>query len=164
MVINIKKTHENAIIPTRGSSGAAGYDLYACAEDNVVVPAKKTTLINTGLCMAIPESFGGFIFPRSGLSVKQGLRLANCVGVIDSDYRGEVKVALYNDSDEDRVIQNGDRIAQIVFIPFAIGRFIEVSELDDTARGEGGFGSTGLSKSENSYNCDPRINYMPSRG
>lgn len=146
MRIEIKKINENAITPTTGSKLAAGCDLYACVNDNVVIPAGKTVLIDTGICMAIPEHFGGFIFPRSGLASKQGLRLANCVGVVDSDYRGEVKVALYNDSDENRVVFNGDRVAQIVFLPFATADFVEVDQLDNTERGVGGFGSTDTPK------------------
>ncbi len=144
MTINIKKTKNDAVVPTGGSEYAAGYDLYACVDYDIIIPAGETVLVNTGICMAIPEHFGGFIFPRSRLASKQGLRLANCVGVVDSDYRGEVKVALHNDSKEDRVVRNGDRMAQIVFLPFATAKFLEVDQLDDTARGTGGFGSTGI--------------------
>ena len=147
--INIKKLNDNAIIPTHGSEYAAGYDLYAgCAdndalmETNVIKP-QGTMKIHTGLAMEIPKGYFGAIFARSGMATKQGLRPANCVGVIDSDYRGEIIVALRNDSDSEQVINSGERIAQIVIMPYLPIEFKEVNSLEDTERGDGGFGSTG---------------------
>lgn len=143
MVVNIKKTNSNAIIPTRGSNRAAGYDLYS-NETSIDIPAGKTKMIGTGVCMEIPDGYAGLVYARSGLASKRGLRPANCVGVIDSDYRGEIKVALHNDSKELQTINSGDRLAQIVITPFLAIEFNEVNELDKTDRGEGGFGSTGV--------------------
>ena len=141
--INIKKLNERAVIPTRGSEYAAGYDLYALNGDTIAPGV--TSKISTGIALEVPEGFFGAIFARSGLATKQGLRPANCVGVIDSDYRGEVIVALHNDSQEDSEVCAGDRIAQLVIVPFLPVEFTEVDELSDTARGTGGFGSTGVS-------------------
>lgn len=141
--MKIKKLNPNAIIPTRGSSQAAGNDLYACLDEPVVIPPHSTVKVPTGLAMAIPMGYGGFIYARSGLATKQGLRPANAVGVVDSDYRGEVIVALYNDSDEYREVKHGDRIAQLVVSPVVNVEIKEVAELDNTERGEDGFGSTG---------------------
>lgn len=144
MDIKIKKLRENAHIPTRGSEKAAGYDLYAALETESIVIAPHTTeKIGTGLAIAVPDGYFGAIFARSGLAAKQGLRPANCVGVADSDYRGEYIVALHNDTDNEKVIENGERIAQLVIMPFLSAEFSEVEELDDTDRGAGGFGSTG---------------------
>ena len=131
MKINIKKLDADAVLPTRGSSQAAGYDLYAKSSED------------TGLAMEIPEGYFGAIFARSGLASKQGLRPANCVGVVDSDYRGEFMIALHNDTDEERVIAGKERIAQMVVMPYLSVEFEEVEELNETERGEGGFGSTG---------------------
>lgn len=144
MKIEIKKLNENAQIPTRGSEKAAGYDLYACIEeDSITIPAHSTVKIGTGLAIAVPEGYFGAIFARSGLAAKQGLRPANCVGVADSDYRGEYIVALHNDTDEDKVIAKNERIAQLVIMPYLSVEFEEVDALDETERGSGGFGSTG---------------------
>ena len=143
MKIKIKKLRENARIPTRGSSAAAGYDLYACLEESVTIPPHTTAMIGTGLSIAVPEGYFGAVFARSGLAAKQSLRPANCVGVCDSDYRGEYIVALHNDGETERFIENGERIAQLVVIPYLSVEFDEVSELDETERGAGGFGSTG---------------------
>ena len=144
MNIKIKKLNADAIIPTRGSEKAAGYDLYACIEsDAVTIPAHSTVKIGTGLAIAVPDGYFGAIFARSGLAAKQGLRPANCVGVADSDYRGEYIVALHNDTDEDKAIAKGERIAQLVVMPYLSVEFDEVEELDETERGAGGFGSTG---------------------
>lgn len=142
MNIKMKKLIPTAILPTQGSAYAAGYDLYS-AED-AVVRSGETVLIGTGLAMAIPEGFFGGIFARSGLASKQGLRPANCVGVIDADYRGEVKVALHNDSKFSRHIEGGERIAQLVVLPYLPFEIEETKELDETERGQGGFGSTGM--------------------
>ena len=143
MKIQIKKLNENATIPTRGSDRAAGYDLYACLENEVVIGAGETVKIGTGLSIAVPEGYFGAIFARSGLAAKEGLRPANCVGVADSDYRGEYIVALHNDSAVSRVVTPGERIAQLVVMPFLSVEFDEVDALDETERGAGGFGSTG---------------------
>lgn len=143
MKINIKKLTETAMLPERGSDYAAGYDLFADIPENVEIPPHTTKLIGTGLAMEIPEGYFGGIFARSGLASKESLRPANCVGVVDADYRGEVKVALHNDSDQVRVIAVNQKIAQLVVVPFLSVEFDEVNELSETVRGEGGFGSTG---------------------
>ena len=145
MEIAIKKLNEKAQIPTRGSDYAAGYDLYADlgGEGNIIhIPPHKTIKINTGIAMAIPTHCFGAIFARSGLATKNGLRPSNCVGVIDSDYRGEIIVALHNDMEIDQIVGHGSRIAQLVIMPFVQAQFYTVSELDETERGAGGFGST----------------------
>ena len=141
--MNIKKLNDNAKLPTYGSEFSAGADLYACEESEVVIAPGQTRLIHTGLAMAIPEGLVGLIYARSGLASKKGLAPANKVGVIDSDYRGEIMVALHNHSSEPQTVAVGERIAQIVFAPFYAADFNLVDELDDTARGAGGFGSTG---------------------
>lgn len=143
MLVKIKKLNDNAIIPTYGSLGAAGADLYALTDGAVSIESDATVLIGTGVAMEIPEGYVGLIFARSGLSTKQGLAPANKVGVIDSDYRGEIKVPLFNQSKETRIIESGERIAQIAIVPFVQAQFSECDELDDTNRGTGGFGSTG---------------------
>ena len=139
--MKIKRLNEKAQIPSRGSAAAAGYDLYWT--DEVTVKAGETVLIGTGIAMEITENYFGGVFARSGLSVKEGLRPANCVAVIDADYRGELRVPLHNDSAVDRQITVGERIAQLVILPFLPVAFEEVNELSDTQRGQGGFGSTG---------------------
>lgn len=143
MKINIKKSNENAIIPTYGSLGAAGADLYALLPDTLTIKPGETVLVGTGIAMEIPEGFVGLVFARSGLSTKKGLAPANKVGVIDSDYRGEIKVPLFNQSPVSQTVENGERIAQIVITPFLGAEFLEVDELDSTIRGTEGFGSTG---------------------
>ena len=145
MHIPMKTLRESAVLPRRGSDFAAGYDLYAAPEGGGSVPIAphETAMIGTGLAAAIPAGYFGGIFARSGLASKQGLRPANCVGVIDSDYRGECTVALHNDTDEPRVIRSGDRIAQLVILPFLAAEFEEAGALPETERGTGGFGSTG---------------------
>ena len=141
--MNIKKLNENARIPTYGSEFAAGADLYACLDADVTIAPAETLLIHTGLAMQIPEGLVGLIYARSGLASKKGLAPANKVGVIDSDYRGEIMVALHNHSTIPQTISDGERIAQIVFAPYYAAEFSVVDELDDTTRGSGGFGSTG---------------------
>ena len=143
--MRIKKLKENAIVPTRGSRYSAGYDLYACLdEEKVEIPAHTTYMVDIGWAMEIRKGHFGAIFARSGIASKQGLRPANCVGVIDSDYRGPVKVALHNDSNDVQVITNGERIAQLIVMDYSfVSEFEVVDELEDTDRGEGGFGSTG---------------------
>lgn len=146
MQVNIMKMFDDAIVPTFGSNGAAGADLYARIDNERHMQAiypNSTQMISTGICMEIPESYVGLVFSRSGLATKQGLSLANCVGVIDSDYRGEIKIALHNHSDSIRKVKHGERVAQIVLVPFLKPVFHEQDSLSDTTRGEGGFGSTG---------------------
>ena len=141
--MNIKKLNENARIPTYGSEFAAGADLYACLDADVTIAPAETLLIHTGLAMQIPEGLVGLIYARSGLASKKGLAPANKVGVIDSDYRGEIMVALHNHGTLPQTISDGERIAQIVFAPYYTAEFSVVDELDGTTRGTGGFGSTG---------------------
>lgn len=143
MEARIKKLKENAIIPTRGSDKAAGYDLYACCDEPTFINPYKTEKIGTGLAIQPPEGYFGAIFARSGLAIKNGLRPANCVGVCDEDYTGEYIVALHNDSNSIWAINSGDRIAQLVFLPYVDIKFCEVDKLDNTNRGDNGFGSTG---------------------
>ena len=140
--VKFKKLNDNAQIPTYGSPYAAGADLYS-AESEMVIAPHTTVFIGTGIAMEIPEGYMGLIFARSGLSCKRHLAPANKVGVVDSDYRGEVKVALHNHSNEPQKIDAGERIAQLVITPFLAVNFEEAESLDDTTRGEGGFGSTG---------------------
>ena len=143
MQINIKKLNEKANLPTRGSEFAAGWDLYACLDEAVTVEPRSVAKINTGIAMEIPVGYFGGVYPRSGLATKQGLRLANTTGVIDADYRGEIIVCIFNDSNETRVIEPNERIAQIIIQPFLNINFVETDELNETKRGTGGFGSTG---------------------
>lgn len=144
MKVNIKKLNENAVIPTRGSEYAAGYDLYAyIPKQSQTIPAGQTRLIGTGLAMEIPAGYVGLVYARSGMATKRGLRPANCVGVIDSDYRGEIMIALHNDNSVAEAVHIGDRIAQIVIAPFLSVEFEETEILNETSRGDGGFGSTG---------------------
>lgn len=141
--VKIKKLRENAIIPTYGSELAAGADLYACLDESVTIDVGETKLIPTGIALSIPVGFAGLIYARSGLASKRGLAPANKVGVVDCDYRGEVMVALHNHGKEAQIIEAGERIAQMVIAPYIAANFILSDELDDTVRGEGGFGSTG---------------------
>lgn len=141
--INIKKINENAKIPTFGSEFAAGFDLYACNTETITIQPGKTELIHTGLAMEIPVGYGGFVYARSGLATKKGLAPANKVGVIDADYRGEIMVALHNQSETEQQVAAGERIAQMVIAPFLKVDFNEIDNLDETVRGTGGFGSTG---------------------
>lgn len=141
--MNIKKLLPNATIPTYGSEYAAGADLYACLDFDITIAPGATQFIHTGIAMEIPEGLVGLVYARSGMACKKGLAPANKVGVIDSDYRGEIMVALHNHSDMPVTIGNGERIAQFVLTPYITASFNEVDELNDTVRGEGGFGSTG---------------------
>ena len=143
MNIKYKKLTTTATTPTRGSEYAAGYDLYADNSEMIIIPPHETVKIGTGLSFELPENTFGAIFARSGLATKSGLRPANCVGCCDSDYRGEYIVALHNDTDQARVIDVHERIAQLVLIPYIHMEFEEVDELSDTVRGTNGFGSTG---------------------
>ena len=143
-LIKYTKLNEYAQEPTRGSAAAAGYDLYAAISEPITIPAHSTVKIGTGLAFALPNNTFAAIFARSGLATKQGLRPANCVGVCDSDYRGEYIVAVHNDTDEEKIIEPNERIAQMVLMPYIPMMFEEVESLDETERGEGGFGSTGV--------------------
>ena len=143
MTIKVKKVTSSAVLPTRGSSSAAGYDLYADIPEDLVVMPHTTATVDTGLRFELPEGYFAGIFARSGLAAREGLRPANCVGVCDADYRGNYMVALHNDSDEPRTVTPHEKIAQMIVLPYLSLEFEETDALSDTARGEGGFGSTG---------------------
>ena len=143
MIVKVKKSDDRAILPTYGSPQAAGADLYALVDDELTIGAGETVLVGTGLSLEIPEGYVGLIYARSGLATKKGLAPANKVGVIDADYRGEVKVALFNQSGTAQTIAAGERVAQLVIAPYLTASFEEAEELSDTTRGVGGFGSTG---------------------
>ena len=143
MKVSFVKLHPDAVMPTYGSPSAAGADLYALSEEEILIEAGKTVFIRTGLAMEIPEGYVGLIFARSSMGAKRNLAPANKVGVIDSDYRGEIKVVLHNHGAIDQVIAPGERIAQLAIVPYLRAEFEECSSLSDTERGEGGFGSTG---------------------
>ena len=140
--IKFKKLNENAVTPTFGSEYAAGADLYS-AEEEIVINPNETAFIGTGIACAIPKYMVGLVFARSGLACKKGLAPANKVGVIDSDYRGEIKVALHNHGKEPQTVLKGERVAQMVIMDYHPCAYIESESLDETKRGEGGFGSTG---------------------
>lgn len=142
--IKFKKLSENAMVPSYGTDFSAGADLYALLDcDCVTVAPHEQYLIHTGISLQIPEGYAGFVFARSGLASKKGLAPANKVGVIDSDYRGEIMVPLFNHSSKPQVIENNERIAQIVFMPYLKADFVESDNLENTMRADGGFGSTG---------------------
>ena len=141
--VNIKKLSEKAIIPTYGSEYSAGADLYACIDGEIEIKPHTTFLVPTGIAIELPLGYAGLIYARSGLVTKKGLAPANKVGVVDCDYRGEVKVALHNHSEEVQTVAGGERIAQLVITPYLTAQFIECDSLSQTVRGEGGFGSTG---------------------
>lgn len=142
--IEVKLLNDLAKMPTFGSAFAAGADLYAATDYDITIQPHQTVKIDTGLSMAIPEGYFGAIYARSGLATKQGLRPANCVGVVDADYRGPVIVALHNDTNFDQVVPAGSRIAQMIISPVSTIAYIQVRELDETDRGDKGFGSTGV--------------------
>ncbi len=142
--VKIQILSDLAVKPEYATDGSVGMDVSAAIEEPITIKPFERVLIPTGFAMQIPEGFGGFIFPRSGLSFKKGITMANCVGVIDTDYTGEVKVSTVNISGEDYVVNPKDRIAQLVFLPVGKANFIECQSLDDTDRGGGGFGSTGV--------------------
>lgn len=143
MKVAIKKLDERAIVPSYGSEYAAGADLYACLSGDLVIPPHKTVLIPTGIAIELPLGYAGLIYARSGLATKKGLAPANKVGVVDCDYRGEVKVALHNHSEEEQTVCADERIAQLVITPYLTAEFSVGEELSQTERGDGGFGSTG---------------------
>lgn len=144
MKVNVKRLSNTAILPTHGSQYSAGYDLYADIKEPIMIAPHTCEKISTGLSIQIPEGFFGGIFARSGTATKKNLRPANCVGVCDSDYTGPYIVALTNDSDIPQTIEPQERIAQLVVLPFLSIDFNEVDELEETERGAGGFGSTGV--------------------
>lgn len=151
MMINIKKLDDKAITPTQGSRYAAGCDLHARIQgEGQIIETGKTEKIKTGIAMEIPNGYFGAIFARSGLATERGLYPANCVGVVDSDYRGEIIVALHNNSNVSQIITDGDRIAQLVIVPYLPIEFNEVNDLNSTERGAGGFGSTGINSTDSS--------------
>ncbi len=141
--VAIRLLREGAVVPTYGSADAAGADLYACLEAPVTIEAGQTVMIPTGVATAIPTGLVGLVYARSGLACKRGLAPANKVGVIDSDYRGEIFVALHNHGAAAQVVEHGERVAQLVLTPYVTAAFRTAETLDDTVRGAGGFGSTG---------------------
>lgn len=143
MEVKIRRLNKNATFPTKGSVQAAGFDLYACIDGPLDIGPHETKMIGIGFAFAIPNGYFGAVFARSGLA-KKGLRPANCVGVVDSDYRGEVMVALHNDSESVMTVEPNQRIAQLCVIPYLQVELEECTDLDETERGAGGFGSTGV--------------------
>ncbi len=141
--VNFKKLDARAVTPKYGSLAAAGADLYAILDEPLTLAPGQTTLVHTGIAMEIPAGFVGLVCARSGLATKRGLAPANKVGVIDADYRGEIMVALHNHGIEVQTIDHGERVAQMMIVPYLTADYVEVEELSDTVRGEGGFGSTG---------------------
>ena len=142
-VLKICKVSEKGIVPKRATNGSAGMDLHACIDESIVLNPGERVFIKCGIAIGLPEGYAAFVFPRSGLGVKHGITLSNCVGVIDSDYRGEIMVALYNQSNIEQVIEKEERIAQFILMPYVKANFEETQDLDETSRGCGGFGSTG---------------------
>ena len=141
--VAVKKLNPNARLPVYGSEFAAGADLCACLDAPLTIAPGETVFVHTGLAMEIPVGYAGLVYARSGLASKRGLAPANKVGVVDSDYRGELMVALHNHGAEAQTIEDGERIAQMVITPYLTAQFFETEELSDTVRGTGGFGSTG---------------------
>ncbi len=142
MKVNVKKLNDNAVLPTYGTEYSAGADLYNSGEQ-ISIPPHTTAIVHTGIAMEIPEGYCGLVFARSGLAAKRGLAPANKVGVIDSDYRGEIMVALHNHTENTATVDVGERVAQLAIVPFLKADFELADELSDTLRGAGGFGSTG---------------------
>lgn len=145
MEVKIKKLSQNAAVPSYATSGSAGMDLCALLEEEITLAPGARTLVPTGLSLEMPEGIAALIYARSGLAIKHGIVPANCVGVIDSDYRGEVKVGLINQSDEPYTVKPGERIAQMIFTPVIQAELTVTDSLSETSRGSGGFGSTGRS-------------------
>ncbi len=141
--IRVKKLREGALLPTYGTTQAAGADLYACLEAPLTIAPGETAWVPTGLALEVPEGCAGLVYARSGLATKRGLAPANKVGVIDSDYRGEITVVLYNHGSEAQTISSGERIAQLIITPVLTPAYTETDRLSETLRGTGGFGSTG---------------------
>ena len=143
MKVRFKKLDPNAVEPRYGTEFSAGADLYALTENTVEIPPHTTVILNTGIAIELPDGYCGLIFARSGLASKRGLAPANKVGVIDADYRGEIKVALHNHTDVPATVESGERVAQLAVVPFLHADFEEAEELSETVRADGGFGSTG---------------------
>lgn len=143
MNVSVKKLNDRAVLPSYGSEFAAGADLYACLDGDISIEPHATVLIPTGIALELPVGYAGLIYARSGLATKKGLAPANKVGVVDCDYRGEVKVALHNHSQTAQTVAAGERVAQLVITPYITAKFTEAEELSSTVRGAGGFGSTG---------------------
>lgn len=143
MELKIKRLNPDAVLPAYQTAGAAGMDLCACVPAPLKIPTRGYVVVPTGIAIAVPEGYAAFVFARSGLAIKSGITLRNSVGVIDCDYRGEILVGLQNQSDLPYEIKPGERIAQMVLMPAPQAKIVECDSLDDTARGEGGFGSTG---------------------
>ena len=143
MTLKFIKLKSNAIVPTYGTPFAAGADLYALPDGDIKINPGETVLVHTGIALQIPDGYGGFIFARSGIATKRGLAPANKVGVIDSDYRGEIMVSIYNQSAVTQTLASGERIAQFVIMPYVKADFLECELLDETERSSRGFGSTG---------------------
>ena len=143
MQIPVKRLKKNAILPTYGSAEAAGADLYACLAEPMTIAPGETAFVPTGIALEVPKGCAGLIYARSGLACKRGLAPANKVGVVDSDYRGEIIVALHNHGKESQTIENGERVAQFVITPVLTPAYEIAEDLSDTARNQGGFGSTG---------------------
>lgn len=141
--IRVKKLNPNAILPTYGSVEAAGADLYACLDSAVTIAPGESAFIPTGIALEVPKGCAGLVYARSSMGVKRGLAPANKVGVIDSDYRGEIRVVLLNHSKQPQTVETGERVAQFIITPVLTPAYVEVETLSDTARGAGGFGSTG---------------------
>lgn len=143
MVVKIKKMSDTAIIPEKATEGSAGYDIYVDSDKPIEIPPHETIMIPSGIAMEIPDGYFGAIYPRSGISTKRGLRIANCVGVIDSDYRGPIGLPIHNDGRFTQTIEPYERVAQIIFQKYDDVSIVEVNELSKTERGYNGFGSTG---------------------
>ena len=144
MQLKIKRLHPQAILPRRATPQSAGLDLCACLDTECVIHPFELVRIPTGIAIQLEEGTAGFVYPRSGLAGKFGITLSNCVGVIDSDYRGEIQIAMTNHSNQDYTIHPGDRVAQLVITPILLPDIVEIDTLEDTSRGAGGFGSTGF--------------------
>ena len=143
-IVKVKKLHPGAVLPTYGSAEAAGADLYACLDNPVTIQPGETAWIPTGIALEVPKGCAGLVFARSSLGAKRGLAPANKVGVIDSDYRGEIRVVLLNHGKVAQTVENGERVAQFLIMPVLTPAYEEAEELSDTSRGAGGFGSTGI--------------------
>ena len=141
--VHVKKLSPNAMMPTYGSANAAGADLYACLDAPVTIAPGESAWISTGIALEVPEGCAGLIYARSSMGVKRGLAPANKVGVVDSDYRGEIRVVLFNHGKQSQTVEHGERVAQFLITPVLTPVYEEVDELSDTQRGTGGFGSTG---------------------
>lgn len=144
MNVYFQKLNDKATFPAKGTSGAAGFDLYAALDEDITILPRGRALIGTGWAMAIPSGMVGQICPRSGMAIKDGVSVANSPGTVDSDYRGEVKVLIENRGDYAYTVQNGQRVAQMVFVPYFEPVLMSVESLDQTERGKSGFGSTGV--------------------